>query len=170
MAKQPEAAEPAVAAPKKNKMKLIIVAALALIAAVALSVTATWFVLGRSASDAAPADAAAVTPGKQQAIYEVLAPAFVVNFKSQGKPRYLQVSVALMARNKADLDALKVHMPTLRNQLVMLFSSQEFAELNTPLGVDLLKQKATIAVQELALIEVGKPVVEQVLFTNVVMQ
>ena len=61
-------------------------------------------------------------------------------------------------------------MPTLRNQLVMLFSSQNFDELNTLLGIELLKQKATIAIQELALIEVGKPVIEQVLFTNVVMQ
>lgn len=169
MAKQPEAAEPAVVAPKKNKMKVIIVAAIALVIAVVLSAAATWFFIGRSTPDA-EVTAESVTPTKQQAIYEVLTPAFVVNFQSQGKPRYLQVSVALMARNKTELDQLKVHMPTLRNQLVMLFSNQDFDELNTALGVELLKQKATVAVQELALIEVGTTVVEQVLFTNVVMQ
>lgn len=169
MAKQPETAGQATVAPKKSNLKTIILIVVALVVAIALSVVGTWFFLSRSSTDVA--DASVVSSAvKQRAIYEVLTPAFVVNFKSQGKSRYLQVSVALMARNKADLDALKVHMPTLRNQLVMLFSSQEFAELNTPLGVDLLKQKATIAVQELALIEVGKPVVEQVLFTNVVMQ
>lgn len=170
MAQQPEAAEPAIVAPKKNKVKLIIVAALAFIIAIALSVAATWYFLGSSTPDSEAAAEAPVAVGKQQAIYEVLEPAFVVNFKSQGKPRYLQVSVALMARNKEELDQLKVHMPTLRNQLVMLFSSQDFDELNTTLGVEILKQKATVAVQELALIEVGKTVVEQVLFTNVVMQ
>ena len=61
-------------------------------------------------------------------------------------------------------------MPTLRNQWVMLFSNHDLDDLNTALGVELLKQKATVAVQELALIEVGSTVVEQVLFTNVVMQ
>ncbi|WP_205340472.1 flagellar basal body-associated FliL family protein [Denitrificimonas caeni] len=169
MAKQAEMAEQATVAPKKGKMKVIILAVTALIVAIVLSVAATWFVLGRSNTDS-NAEPLQESLAKQPAIYEVLTPAFVVNFKSQGKPRYLQVSVALMARNKADLAALIVHMPTLRNQLVMLFSSQAFDELNTPLGVELLKQKTTIAVQELALIEVGKPVVEQVLFTNVVMQ
>ncbi len=168
MAQQPVAPEQA-GASKKNKMKVIIIAAVALITAVGLSVGGTWFFLGRNAPEVAPVQENVVNV-KQQAIYEELTPAFVVNFKSQGKPRYLQVSVALMARNKADLDQLKIHMPTLRNQLVMLFSSQDFDELNTPLGVELLKQKTTVAVQELALIEVGKPVVEQVLFTNVVMQ
>ncbi|MDY0249358.1 MAG: flagellar basal body-associated FliL family protein [Pseudomonas sp.] len=170
MAKQPEAAEPATVAPKKNKIKLIVVVALVFIMAIALSVAGTWFFLGHSTPDSEVVATEAVIPGKQQAIYEVLTPAFVVNFKSQGKPRYLQVSVALMARNKDELDQLKIHMPTLRNQLVMLFSSQDFDELNTTLGVEILKQKATVAVQELALIEVGKTVVEQVLFTNVVMQ
>ncbi len=170
MAEQPEAAEPAIVAPKKSKIKLIIVAAIAFIVAIALSVAATWFFLGGSKTEPSEAvsEPAAVT--KHKAIYEVLAPAFVVNFKSQGKPRYLQVTVALMARNKDELDQLKVHMPTLRNQLVMLFSNQDFDELNTTLGVEILKQKATVAVQELALVEVGKTVVEQVLFTNVVMQ
>src|SRR5690554_2447580 len=168
MAKQADTPEPAVAAPKKNKMKLIVIAAVALIVVIVLSVGGTWYLLGNSESTGTEPVYEQVS--RQQAVYELLEPAFVVNFKSEGRSRYLQVSVALMARDKADLDALKVHMPTLRNQLVMLFSSQEFDELNTSLGVELLKQKATIAVQELALIEVGKPVVEQVLFTNVVMQ
>ena len=169
MAKQPDTLGPATAAPKKSNIKMIVLLVVALLLAIALSVAGTWFFLGQSA-DSSERESTQELAVKQQAIYEVLTPAFVVNFKSQGKSRYLQVSVALMARNKADLDALKIHMPTLRNQLVMLFSSQEFEELNTPLGVELLKQKATVAVQELALIEVGKPVVEQVLFTNVVMQ
>lgn len=169
MAKQPETPGQATVVPKKSNIKTIILIVVALVIAMTLSVAGTWLFLSRSTAGVED-ESVASSAVKQRAIYEVLTPAFVVNFKSQGKPRYLQVSVALMARNKADLDALKIHMPTLRNQLVMLLSSQSFEELNTPLGVELLKQKATIAVQELALIEVGKPVIEQVLFTNVVMQ
>lgn len=167
MARQLDTAEQATATAQKSKMKIIVVAAVALIVVITLSVGGTWYFLGTSTASPEPVQTAAA---KQIAVYEELAPAFVVNFHSAGKPRYMQVSVALMGRNKADLEALKVHMPTLRNQLVMLFSSQDFAELNSSLGVELLKQKATVAVQELALIEVGKPVIEQVLFTNIVMQ
>lgn len=167
MAQQSETADKATLEPKKSKMKIIVLVTVALIVAIIISVAGTWFFLGRSTAEAEPV---AEISAKQQAIYEVLTPAFVVNFKSEGKARYLQVSVALMARNQADLNALKIHMPTLRNQLVMMFSSQNFDELNTTLGIELLKQKATVAIQELALIEVGKPVIEQVLFTNVVMQ
>lgn len=170
MAKQSGAAAPAVVAQNNNRMKVILIALTALLIAVGLSVVATWYVLSRGAGEAESSAASSPQTTKALAIYETLEPAFVVNFKSQGKPRYLQVSVALLARNQAELDRLKVHMPTLRNQLVMLFSEQDFDELNTALGVDILKQKATAAVQQLALIEVGSTVVEQVLFTNVVMQ
>lgn len=171
MAKEPSA--PAeLAAPKKNKLKVILVVAVALIVAVGLSAAGTWFFLSKNASDGEDAtERAASTPAaKQVALYEELMPAFVVNFHSEGRTRYMQASVALLARDEQQLKRLKVHMPTLRNQLVMLFSSQDFADLNTPLGVDMLKQKITAAVQELAMRETGSPVVEQVLLTNFVMQ
>jgi len=80
------------------------------------------------------------------------------------------VSITLLARNQADLDALKVHMPVIRNNLVMLFSGQTYETLATPVGQELLRQKATASVQEVAQKEVGKVVVEQLLFTNYVLQ
>lgn len=155
-----------------GKLKLIILIALALVLAIGLSVGGTWFFLHKS--DAAPdAEAVPAAPGaavKQVAIYEELMPAFVVNFNYQGRARYMQVSVALMARDQAALDALKVHMPVLRNRLVMLFSSQDFESLITPVGKEMLRQQATASVQELAQKETGSLAVEQVLFTNLVLQ
>ncbi len=94
----------------------------------------------------------------------------MVNFNYNGRQRYMQVTVALMARDQAALDALKVHMPVLRNNLVMLFSSQDFESLTSSVGKEMLRQKATASVQELAQKEVGKTVIEQVLFTNFVLQ
>ena len=70
----------------------------------------------------------------------------------------------------AALDALKVHMPLLRNRLVMLLSSQDFEALKTPVGKEMLRQQATASVQELAQKEIGKLAIEQVLFTNFVLQ
>ena len=155
-----------------GKMKLIILIAVALLLAIGLSVGGTWFFLNKGAADhAAEAEpVAAGAPVKQVAIYEELAPAFVVNFNQNGRQRYMQVIVALMARYQAQLDALKVHMPVLRNRLVMLFSSQDFEALITPVGKEMLRQQATASVQELAQKETGQLAVEQVLFTNLVLQ
>ncbi len=179
MAKK-EAAPAAAGAEAKpaGKMKLIIIIVIAVLLAVGLSVGGTWFFLSKKndgAAEEAKAAAAAepaepAVPVKQAAIYEELAPAFVVNFNHQGRARYMQVSVALMTRDQAALDALKVHMPVLRNRLVMLFSSQDFASLITPVGKEMLRQQATASVQELAQKETGKVTVEQVLFTNLVLQ
>ncbi len=175
MAKKDEPQEAAGAEAKPaGKLKLIILIAVALLLAVGLSVGATWFFLskgsaaGKDEQAAAPAEAAAAV--KQPAIYEQLMPAFVVNFDYKGRARYMQVSVALMARDAAALEALKLHMPVLRNRLVMLFSSQDFEALITPVGIEMLRQQATASVQELAQQETGKTVVEQVLFTNLVLQ
>ena len=155
----------------KSKLKLIIIIVVVVLLAVGLSVGGTLFFLGKK--DDAPAEAkseAPAAPVKQLAIYENVAPAFVVNISHAGRQRYMQVSVALMARDQAKLDALKVHLPLLRNQLNMLFASQNFDSLMTPVGKEMLRQQATTTVQELAKKEVGDGVVEQVLFTNFVLQ
>ncbi|WP_278377993.1 MULTISPECIES: flagellar basal body-associated protein FliL [Stutzerimonas] len=156
----------------KGKLKLILVIVVAMLVAVGLSIGGTLYFMnkGGDLGDDKAEEAAATASGKQPAIYEVLMPAFVVNFSNKGRQRYMQVSIALMSRDQAALDALKVHMPLLRNRLVMLFSSQDFEALKTPVGKEMLRQQATASVQELAQKEIGKLAVEQVLFTNFVLQ
>lgn len=157
----------------KGKLKLIVLMALVLLLAVGLSVGGTWFILskGDKAEQARPDEAASgVAPVRQPAQYQELMPAFVVNFNHQGRTRYLQVSMALMARDTVGLDRLRVHMPVLRNRLVMLLAGQDFAALQTPLGKEMLLQQALASVQELAQQETGSTLVEQVLFTNFVLQ
>ena len=169
----PDVPSPAAATEGKGKLKLIIMIVLGLLLAVGLSVGGTLYFMSRGASEkpAEEASQANAPPQRATAIYEVLAPAFIVNFANTGgRQRYMQVSVALMSRDQAALDALKEHMPLLRNQLVMLFSSQEFASLATPVGQEMLRQKATASVQALAEKEIGKLAIEQVLFTNFVLQ
>ncbi len=161
--------------PGKGNLKIIILIVVGLLLAVGISVGATLFFLGKDkggedkkAGESEPVQE--TVPTKQPAIYESIAPAFIVNFKQKGRQRYMQVSVALMARSQAELDAFKVHMPLIRNRLVMLFSAQDFNNLMTPVGKELMRQQATSAVRELAQKETGKTVVEQVLFTNIVLQ
>ncbi|WP_264312195.1 flagellar basal body-associated protein FliL [Pseudomonas putida] len=152
-----------------GKLKLILLLVLGLVLAIGLSVGATWFIMHKS--EPAPATDPAAANVKPAAIYEVLTPAFVVNFNQNGRQRYMQLSVTLQGRSQADLDALKVHMPVIRNNLVMMFSGQGFDTLAaSPVGQEMLRQKATAVVQEVAQKEVGKPVIDQLLFTNFVLQ
>ncbi|HBO5137522.1 TPA: flagellar basal body-associated protein FliL [Pseudomonas aeruginosa] len=153
----------------KSKLKLILLIVVGLLLAIGLSVGGTWFFLSKSLKAEEVASEAA-KPGKQPALYEILAPAFVVNFNQNGRQRYMQVGVALMGRDKAQMDALREHMPLVRNKLVMLFSSQSFDSLVTPVGKEMLRQQATAGLQELAKKETGQLAIEQVLFTNFVLQ
>ena len=151
----------------KGKLKLIILIVVAVLLAIGLSVGATWYFMHSPKSEAVPqADVNVKLP----AIYEPMAPAFVVNFNANGRQRYMQVSVTLQARDPADLKALMVHIPVIRNNLVMLFSGQAFDDLATPVGQEILRQKTTASVQEVAQKELGKVVIDQALFTNFVLQ
>ena len=151
----------------KGKLKLIILIVVAVLLAIGLSVGATWYFMHSPKSEAVPqADVNVKLP----ALYEPMAPAFVVNFNANGRQRYMQVSVTLQARDPADLKALMVHIPVIRNNLVMLFSGQAFDDLATPVGQEILRQKTTASVQEVAQKELGKVVIDQVLFTNFVLQ
>lgn len=184
MAKKEEPEKPAEGDEKpasKSKLKLIIIIVVGLLLAIGISVGGTLFFFSKgdkhegkedSKEVAAAEDGGegAAPKGKQLALYEQMVPAFITNYNLNGKQRYMQVTVALMARDEEQLKALKVHMPMLRNQLVMLFSSQNFESLMTPVGKEMLRQQATAKVQELAKKETGNLAVEQVLFTNFVLQ
>ncbi|MFK3796112.1 MULTISPECIES: flagellar basal body-associated protein FliL [unclassified Pseudomonas] len=169
MAKSDDAAvkDPA----KKGKLKIIILVVVGLLLAIGLSVGATWFIMHKAESKPDPAVAAAEAANvKKEAIFEPLTPPFVVNYNVNGRQRYMQVSITLLARDHADLEALKVHMPVIRNNLVMMFSGQPFDTIATPVGMEMLRQKAAAVVQEVGQKELNKSVIEQVLFTNYVLQ
>ena len=152
----------------KGKLKLIILIAVAVLLAMGASVGATWYFMKSADKDSATV--AQASSAKLPAIYEAMSPAFVVNFNANGRQRYMQVSMSLQAHDQGDLNALKVHMPVIRNNLVMLFSGQSFDDLATPVGQEMLRQKATASVQEVAQKELGKVVIDQVLFTTFVLQ
>ncbi len=105
-----------------------------------------------------------------QLYYLSLDPAFVVDFNVAGKQRYLQLDLTIKSRSAAQVDAVKVHMPLIRNSLVLLFSSQNFEELQLIEGKQQLKAAAINAINTILRQETGVEGVENVLFTNFVMQ
>lgn len=153
---------------KGGSKKLIIIGAVVLVLLLAGGGGA-WFFLAGGDPAAEQTDAAApAVPAP--AIYLPLEPAFLANYTVDGRPRYLQVSMAVMARDQAAIDALTLHMPAVRNRIVMLLSGADFAAMQTEAGRQQLQADALVAIQELLERETGQGGAEQVLFTNLVMQ
>ncbi|MFT6431354.1 MAG: flagellar FliL protein [Halopseudomonas sp.] len=154
--------------PVKSRKKLFVLIGAAFLAVLVSAGGAAFFFMGGGEEPAEPVVDAA--PVRQQAIYQSMDPAFVVNFTHEGRRRYLQVNVVLMGRDPEAMTALVQHLPLLRNELVLQLSSEEFSTLLTPEGKEALRERATLAVKSMLEKELGNPVIETVLFTNIVLQ
>ena len=153
--------------PAKGRKKLFILIGIGLLALLLSAGGVAFFLLN---DDEVPEETEPAEPVKQVALYQPLDPAFVVNYAAGGRQRYMQVSVVLLGRDAEGMAKLNQHLPLIRNQLVMLFGSEEFEALATPEGKEALREKASLAVKSLLEKEVGDPVIESVLFTNLVLQ
>lgn len=155
----------------KKKLIILIVVGMVL---VGLSVGGTIFALQMFSDElpAAEGEAAEVVEEapKLPAVYFPLKPAVIVNFQSRGRQRYLQAEVTLKIRDPEVVAAVELHMSMIRNALVMLLSGQVYEDLQTPEGKELMRQQALEEIRQIIENEIGKPGVEQVLFTNFVMQ
>lgn len=97
-------------------------------------------------------------------------PPFIVNIPSNGRLRFLQVEVQLMAKNDDDVKSIESYSPLIRNDLITLFSSQNYDDLLTPDGKENLRKSALSISRKILKDNTGMPCVEQVLFTNFVTQ
>ncbi len=157
-----------------GKKKLILLIVLALLI-VALSVGGTLMaltLLGGSSEPVAEEELAEelTEPPPSPAIYYPLKPAIIVNFDVKGRQRYLQADLTLMTRENDVISAIELHMPKIRNGLNILIGSQLYEEIQSAEGKELLRQSCLQELQKILQEEIGKPGVEQVLFTNFVMQ
>tara|TARA_R110000868_G_scaffold4192_8_gene26122 strand:- start:10110 stop:10622 length:513 start_codon:yes stop_codon:yes gene_type:complete len=154
--------------PSNSRKKLFILIGVGLLALLLSAGGVAYFLL--SGDDQEEVAQAPAEPVKQMALYQALEPPFVVNYSDNGRQRYMQVSVVLMGRSAEGMAKLNQHLPLIRNQLVLLFGSEEFAALLSPEGKEALRERAGLAVKALLEKEVGDPVIESVLFTNMVLQ
>ena len=104
------------------------------------------------------------------AIYLALDPPFVVNFQDQTHARFLQVTIEVMARDQLVIDAVKIHMPLIRNNLLLLLSSQTYETVTTREGKEKIRATSLEEIQKVMKEETGDPGVEGVYFTSFVMQ
>lgn len=203
---QEEAAIAAAAAAKQKKKKLFLFIGLAVLLVI-LSVGSTVVAVKMlsSNSDTDDEDASELVDEELSepvlpTIYYPLKPNFTVNYDVNGRQRFLQAELTLMYRDETLVKTLELHMPAVRNGLVMLLSNQTFDELQTQEGKEKLRADALKTIQDIitkertAATNVDKdddeeekpaekakgkskekpkkaePNIEQVLFTNFVMQ
>lgn len=103
-------------------------------------------------------------------IYVPLNPAFVVNFENQDLVSFLQVDIQVMTYDAAVEQALKAHMPVVRNELLLLLGGKQYHEINTREGKRKLSQDAIKEIRRV-LEEAGAPSgIEALYFTSFVMQ
>lgn len=156
--------------------KRLILLALVLIGVIGLSVGATVVALkffAPPSSEVAtetgtPEDA--LPPLPKPAIYYPLKPPIIVNFMVRGRQRFLQAELTLMTRDESVISTIELHQAMIRSALILLIGGQVYEELQTAEGKELLRQQCLQEIQRILQQEISKPGIDQVLFTNFVMQ
>ncbi|MDH5546500.1 MAG: flagellar basal body-associated FliL family protein [Gammaproteobacteria bacterium] len=155
-----------------SPMKLVMAMIIGAVLLVAVSMGGVFFLvkslgMGGSGGHAEPQGKNAEGP----AIYFPLDPAFVVNFKERGRTRFLQVEIQVMSRDPEALKELTNHAPIIRNNLLLLFSSQEAETLYTSEGKEKMRTAALSEINRLIEEETGKAnALEALYFTSFVTQ
>ncbi len=158
------------AAGSSSKGRLILLVALVIGSLIALAGGVGFYWMARSLSSQGIESEGELQKPRGEAIYVDLAPPFTVNFQGSRGPRFLQISVEVMTRQAEVRELLKQHMPVIRSQLILLFSSQSSEELDSREGKEKLIQETLATIQRVLEEQSGKKGVEAVYFTSLVMQ
>ncbi|MCW2269128.1 Flagellar basal body-associated protein FliL [compost metagenome] len=110
--------------------------------------------------------------GVPKVSYISLSPPFVGNYALDGSPklRVYKADVALRVNSDAAAAAVRHHEPLIRNQLVALFTQQNLESLSNVESKEKLRQEALKQVQQVLETEEGKPLVDDLLFNNLIVQ
>lgn len=169
-----EAAADAAATPPKKSRKLLIVILLLVLVAAGGGGGYWYYLQQQHAQDAAKEKSKhkeeQAAPVKAPAVYLPLQPSFVVNLSDTEAMRYLQADMEVMARDPKVLEDVKLHMPRIRNRLLLLLGQQRSFDISTREGKEALQAKVLAEIQRVLTDETGRPGVEAVYFTSFVMQ
>ncbi len=124
----------------------------------------------------APMAAMAEEGGKEAAgpvvTYYSLTPPLVGNYSLDGgaKLHVYKADIALKVTGAEALAAVKHHEPLIRNKLVQLFTQQTVDSMSKSDSKEALRQEALKETQQVLNDEEGKPIVEDLLFNNLIVQ
>ncbi|HEX7035026.1 MAG TPA: flagellar basal body-associated FliL family protein [Pseudomonadales bacterium] len=140
------------------------------------TIIALWLALaapGLAAEDrpAEPVEDAALVD-QAEVRYVPLDPSFVTNFggSDNGRLQFLRAEVSVRVDSQEASSAVLYHLPALRHAIVMLLSRQEEASVSTSTGREALRGEALAELRAILEAEEGKPYIEDVLFTDFIVQ
>ena len=94
----------------------------------------------------------------------------MIAFQNPKTVRFVKASIEVMVRDDDVVDDLKLHMPAIRDAIIMLFSSKSEDDLITNEGKEKFRQEILQSIRDTLEGLTGKPGVEAVYFSNFVMQ
>jgi len=97
--------------------------------------------------------------------YFAMKPSIVTNLT--GGPKFIRTDIQLLTREDR-LDDVKLHVPSLRHELLMLLSEQDGNSLLTPNGKESFRQSALAALQTILKKRTGTDdlIIEDLYFTS----
>ena len=102
--------------------------------------------------------------------YIPMQPAFVTNYGGPGRLKYMKVDMTLMVEGARGAQVIEQQMPLIRNVIVLNLARQNENNVVTASGQERIRQQILQVLQEALQVEVGQPVVSEVLFTNFIYQ
>ena len=172
-----------VTSPKKNKKGLIkwALISLGIVLLVGLSVGTSIYVMksmmntpadksAEKAKDAKPKEGKAKNKEPKVAIYYKFDPPFVVNIQGQGGSRFLQLSIEAMSYDQSVSAEIDQNMPVIRNNILLLLSDLTYDHVATMEGKQKLREDILKEIQKVLKDKIGKPGIEEVYLTSIVMQ
>lgn len=106
----------------------------------------------------------------EEANYWPLSPAFIINFSLDDGMHYLQLDLQAMSYSKEAIEKLKAHTPAVRNDLILLFSSQDYNTLNSLEGKEALRGAALKQVNKTLRLKSRRNRIDDLYFTSFMMQ
>ena len=153
---------------KAGKKKIFIIAGIVVVLLIAGGAGA-WFMMsgGDEEAEAETAEVEVVVPA---VTYISLGDKYVVTLQDGKRQRYLQAEISASTRNAEVVDAMAAHAPLVRAKLIELLGAQEFGALRTDEGRQALRDSLLTQVNTLLLAEGAPGEVEQIFFTDFVLQ
>lgn len=138
-----------------------------------LGTSATFGFLYFTGSKQAPEPevaAAVLPPPPPEVFYFDVKPEFIVNFGEQLGMQFLMIDVSVASLDAKVPEILEQHLPQVRNDLLMLFSSQANEHLYTPEGKSTLGEQASEVVSTVIQQHYPNGEISDLYFTRFVMQ
>lgn len=104
------------------------------------------------------------------AIYIPLKPPFVVNYGGPGRLKFIKADMTVRLEDGDAANALRHHMPYVRNNIVLLLSAQTDESITSQEGKEALRQEALREVRGILRSEEGQDGVVDLYFTSFIIQ